>query len=76
MLVRKLVDVTADAELTPTDGLWVGGAGSVRVRMVSGDDVTIQGVQAGTLLPIGVTKVYGGGTSATLLLAAYAGGAR
>jgi len=47
--------------------LWVGGAGDVKVTTDGGSTVTIQGVQAGTLLPVRVTTVFKTGTTATLM---------
>lgn len=71
---------TADwaAAVTPADGtdltyisraLYVGGAGNVKVTMLSGDEVTFTGAQAGTILPIRVTRVWSTGTTATTILA-------
>ena len=54
-----------------TRGLWVGGAGAVKVTLYGGDTVTLSGVAAGTLLPIRVTKVFSTGTDATLLVGLY-----
>ena len=68
------------ASVTPSDTddlanvsryLWVGGAGSVRVLTERGDDVTFAGVPAGTLLPISVSRVLAGGTTATNILALF-----
>jgi hypothetical protein len=56
---------------TATRGLWVGGAGNVKVLMLGGDIVTFQGVAAGTLLPIRVTRVYSTDTTATLMVGLY-----
>jgi hypothetical protein len=61
----------SDATILPaTRGLWVGGAGNVAV-VFAGDTaaVTLEGVAAGTLLPIQVTKVMSTNTSATLMVA-------
>jgi hypothetical protein len=63
-------DVTPDDATDlddPSDALWVGGAGTVKVTTVGGQTVTISGVAAGTLLPIRVTRVWENGTSATLI---------
>jgi len=48
--------------------LYVGGAGTLNVVTIGGDDVTISGIIAGTTLPIQVLKVKSGGT-ATLITA-------
>lgn len=76
--VDRTHPATHGAVITPSDvttfvatrGLWVGGAGNVRVTMV-GDagDVIISGVAAGTLLPISVTAVLSTNTTATLIVA-------
>lgn len=50
-------------------GLFVGGAGNLKVRMADGIDVTFTGVAAGTLLPIQVIRVWTTGTTATNIVA-------
>lgn len=64
--------VKSDATiLTPTRGLYVGGAGDVTVDMeTAGTDVVFAGVPAGTVLPIKVKKVKAA-TTATLIVALY-----
>jgi hypothetical protein len=47
--------------------VWVGGAGTLKVTMVSGDVVTLSGIVAGTLLQLRVKRVWATGTTATLL---------
>jgi hypothetical protein len=77
MIIRTRVDVTpSDTEATAeaSQGLWVGGAGNVDVRMADGARVTIQGVAAGTLLPDAVTHVFAAETTATLIQLCYATG--
>jgi hypothetical protein len=67
---RHVVDVDTDDAVDlddPSDALWVGGAGTLKVNTVGGQTVTISGVAAGTLLPIRVTRVWENGTSATLI---------
>lgn len=64
------------AEIIPTRGLYVGGAGNVVVLMKGyGDEapnqVTFTGVAAGSILPIRVSKVLLTGTTATSILALY-----
>lgn len=55
-----------------TRGLWIGGAGNVKVDMFGGESgVTFSGVPAGTILPIAVTKVYSTNTTATLIIGIY-----
>lgn len=71
---------TGAKSVTPSDsvgmgvtnaGLWVGGAGNLSVLMEDGSTATIAGVQAGTLLPIRVTRVNSTSTTATSILALY-----
>lgn len=54
-------------------GIYVGGAGDVKVDMAGpqAGTVTFSAVPAGTLLPIRVSKVYKTGTTATLLIAVW-----
>ena len=70
-------------EVTPHDtneltfvsrALWVGGAGTLEVVMVGdgaagGQQLTIAGIPAGTLLPLAVKQVKATGTTATLIVA-------
>ncbi len=60
--------------ITPSDGapladavraLYVGGAGAIRVRMVSGDVVDFANAQSGMVYPLRVDQVMATGTSAT-----------
>jgi hypothetical protein len=69
-----LTSPAQDAEaVTPSDaaplaqvarGLYVGSAGALRVRMLSGVDVTFAAVPAGTLLPLRASHVLATGTTA------------
>ena len=56
-----------------TRALWVGGAGNVEVDLVdeagNANTVTFTGVAAGTLLPIRISRVDQGNTTATDMLA-------
>ena len=52
-------------------GLYIGGAGNVRVTMASGADVTFSGVPAGTVLRVAVRRVWATGTTATDIVALY-----
>lgn len=59
-----------------TRGLWVGGAGNISVEMydpqsVATKTLVIQGVQAGTLLPIRIERVNSTSTTATLMVALF-----
>lgn len=48
-----------------TRALYVGGAGDLRVTMVSGETVTFRALPAGCLLPVRVAQVHQTGTTAT-----------
>ena len=62
----------ADVDLkTVTRAIYVGGAGNVKVQMLSGVDVTFTAVPVGTYLPIRVKKIYATGTSASAILALF-----
>ena len=55
----------------PIRALWVGGGtGTVKVRMVSGNDCVFTGV-AGILLPVQCDMVYSTGTDASGIVALY-----
>jgi hypothetical protein len=47
--------------------LYVGGTGNVSVITIGGDQVTFNGVPAGTTLPIQVRRLRSTGTTATLV---------
>lgn len=49
-------------------GIWVGGAGNVKVRTLKGNDVVFASVPAGTLLPIACVRVFSTLTTATSLV--------
>lgn len=49
--------------------LYIGGAGNLRVLTAGGDDVTLNGVLAGSYVPIQVQRVFATGTSATNIVA-------
>lgn len=51
-----------------TQGLYIGGAGNVRVLMAGGQDIIFAGVPAGTVLPVAVTRVFATNTTATNIL--------
>lgn len=51
--------------------IWVGGAGNLALVTTGGNTVTLQGIVAGTLLPIRAKKVLSTGTTATLLVGLY-----
>jgi hypothetical protein len=47
--------------------LYVGGTGNVAVVTIGGDNITFNGVPAGTTLPIQVIRLRSTGTTATLV---------
>jgi|TARA_R110000744_G_scaffold96259_1_gene186023 hypothetical protein len=49
--------------------LFVGGAGTLKVRTVGGDDVTFNGINTGAFIPVQVVRVFATGTSATNIIA-------
>jgi hypothetical protein len=52
-------------------GLYVGGAGNVRVTMLDGADLLFSGVAAGTFMPVVVKRVWTTNTTATLIIGLY-----
>ena len=64
---------SAAQTLLPCDALYVGGAGDVAVIMKGGTTVTFVGVLAGTVLPIGITRVNATNTDATSIVALESG---
>lgn len=54
-----------------TRGIYVGGAGSVKVDMQTSGTVTFVGCVAGQTLAIRAKRVYSTGTTATNLLSLY-----
>ena len=49
--------------------LFVGGAGNIKVKTIGGDEVTFNGINTGSFIPVQVVKVFATGTSATNILA-------
>lgn len=52
-----------------TAAIYIGGSGSLKVKMLEGTDLTLLRVVSGTFLPLCVTKIYQTGTTATDLVA-------
>ena len=62
--------VTPGTDLTRASrALYVGGAGDVEVVTTRGDTVVFAAVPAGSLLPVRVTQVASGSTTATNIVA-------
>lgn len=65
--------ITSDAEaITPSDtmtkryaGIYVGTGGNVAVRTQGGTDVTFTSVGSGSIIPLGITRVYSTDTTAS-----------
>ena len=49
----------------PTDALYVGVAGAIKVDMLNGDTITLPTLTAGILHPIRARRIYAAGTTAT-----------
>lgn len=56
---------TSDSTQVGYSGLYIGGAGDVAVKGISGTAVTFVNVPAGTILPIVVNRVMSTNTTAT-----------
>ena len=54
-----------------TRGIYVGGAGDLKVTTIGGDTVTFSAVPAGVILPVCAKIVFATGTTATLILGLY-----
>lgn len=73
--VSPTLSDTVNDPLGPFAGLYVGGAGDVKVRTVRGQDVTFKAVPGGTILYVQVLRVWStgtGGSTNILGLQAYA----
>lgn len=78
MAVGRSVTWANASSVTPSDTteiratcLFIGGAGNVAVEMAGGQDVTFNGLAAGTQLFIEVSKVKSTSTTATNILALF-----
>lgn len=61
----------ADLAVKPTRGLFIGGAGNLKVTMEDGSTPTFTGVVAGSVLRLKVVRVWATGTTATNILGLY-----
>lgn len=50
---------------TSTRGVFVGGAGALKVDFIDGTTVTLTGLSAGSVYPLCVKKIYQVGSTAT-----------
>jgi hypothetical protein len=67
----RAITTSDSTNIAPTRGLYIGAAGNVVVDMAYGTTITFVGVQAGTVLPVQVTRIYATGTTATSIVALY-----
>jgi hypothetical protein len=51
-----------------TRGIYVGGAGNLKVDMADGTTVTFTAIAVGVIHPIRARRVYATGTTATLII--------
>lgn len=56
---------------TPTRGIYIGGAGNLKVDTLGGDTVTFNALAVGVIHWIQVKRVYSTGTTATAIVALY-----
>lgn len=54
-----------------TRGLYIGGAGNVKVKMADGTEVIFTAVAVGTLYELAVVRVFATLTTATNIIAVY-----
>lgn len=66
-----VVTLSDSADIECTRGVYVGGAGDLKVTFIDGGVVTLYGVVAGTLLPIQVVTIWDTGSTATNVVALY-----
>ena len=52
-----------------TTGIYVGGAGNIKVTMQGGQSVLLSGVLAGSVLPLRVSRIWSTTTTATTIVA-------
>lgn len=78
--LNKMVPGRNAATVTPSDSvdltypsraLWVGGVGNISVEMLDGGTQVFEGVIAGSLLPLQVTRVNSTDTTATLIVSVF-----
>lgn len=61
-------DGADQAVLFVPKGLYVGGAGDVKVTTALGDTVVFKAVPVGTFIPVKVNRVWATGTTATFIV--------
>ena len=65
------VTASNTANINPTRGVYIGGAGDLKVDTAGGTTITLSATAAGSILPISVKRIYATGTTATNIVALY-----
>jgi hypothetical protein len=67
------VDIAHPGGREATRALYIGGAGTVIVKLLEypSDSITLTGLNAGSILPVRATRVLLTGTTATSIVALY-----
>lgn len=71
---RNAVSVTPSDSTNlavPSRALWIGGVGNISVEMLDGSTQVFEGIIAGSLLPLQVTRVNSTNTTATLIVSVF-----
>lgn len=73
--VKGAVSVTpndgADLATVPTNGLYLGASGDVKLTLQDGSVVTFTALSGGMVHPIAAKRIWATGTTATSILAVY-----
>ena len=64
-------DDANDLATTPTEGLYIGVTGNVKVDMIDGSTITFTALKGGIVYPYQVSRVYATDTTATDIVALY-----
>ncbi|WP_332699074.1 spike base protein, RCAP_Rcc01079 family [Devosia sp.] len=51
-----------------TRAIYVGGSGALEATLVSGADISLAGIAAGTILPLRIRRIKATGTTATFIV--------
>jgi hypothetical protein len=60
-----------DTDLVSPRALYVGGTGNVSIRNPAGQDIVLNGVQGGSILPVRAVRVNTAGTTASGIVVLY-----
>ena len=66
----KITSIKTHGSSSPA-GIYLGASGAVKVRMLSGSDITFTGLAAGVCHALQFTHVYATGTDATGIVALF-----